>query len=255
MGCTAVLDFAAPPSADAHLSFYWTMDEGGAIDKVDSAAGLSWTLTAGTLADVGLFGNGTGFTPAAFGQHGLSIIPPASNPITIIQSTSTGLSVWFWIKVLVHGAGPIRFILDTDNGAHTNLLRSNLVLTAPATGVFGVDHVNDTDTAQLFPPNLAWAVGAWHMVAFTYNKTAQTLNAYIDGVLVATGADPFVYPDLTDADFSFKHVSANPEVMDVVIDEFGLSTKGALTQAQVTALYNGGAGVTWPNITPIVPYP
>ena len=101
----------------------------------------------------------------------------------------------------------------------------------------------------------AFVAGVWHMIALTYNKTAQTLNEYVDGVLAATAVDPFVYPDLTDADFSFQYISQTPEVLDVVIDEFGLSTKGALTTAQVTSLYNGGAGVTWPNITPIVPYP
>lgn len=253
MSCQKSLDFDVPPVTGAHLSFFWTMDEGGAANKLDSTVGLSWPLTAGTLAAVGLFSNGTGITPAVFGQHGLALL--GTPDITINQTTSTGISMWFWIKIVTYGPDFVPLKLDTSDVMHTNRLFLNIGFTDALNGFMELDHTNDTDDVFVDTPNLTWALGAWHMVAATYDKTAHTLNIYVDGALSATIVDAFVYPDLTNSDFTFKYTSAAVETAEYIIDEFGLSTKGALTAAQVTALYNGGAGVTWPNITPIVPFP
>ncbi len=252
MSCQKVLDFVAPPGADAHMSFYWTMDEGGAADKVDSTAALVWPLVPGTLAAPGLFSNGTDLDPLAFAQHGLRLL--ATPDITITQATSTGLSFWFWIKIVSYGT-LIRFILDTSDPMHSNLINCNLSWADALNGGFTLSHANDLPgSVQVVSPNLTWSLGAWHMIAWTYNKTAQTLNIYIDGALAATTADTRVYPDLTNSNFTFQEVNFGVG-LEVVIDEFGMSTKGPLTPAQVTSLYNGGAGVTWPAVQAIVPYP
>lgn len=257
MGCLQTLDFQTPPVTGAHLSYYWTMDEGGAVPKLDSTVGLAWPLRAGTLAAPGLFSNGTEFSPAAFGGHGLALL--GTPDITINQATSTGVSMWFWMKILAYGgaigAGVI-LNLDTSDVLHTNRIKLTLGFTDALNGLMELDHTNDTDDVFVDTPNLTWNVGAWHMVAITYDKTIPaSLNIYIDGALSATVLDPFTYPDLTNADFFFRNLIQAAGDMDIVVDEFGLSTKGALTPAQITSLYNSGTGKTWPNITPIVPYP
>lgn len=254
MGCQATLDFAAPPVTGAHLSFYWTMDEGGTADKVDSVAGLHWPLLFSAAAGAGLFGNGTDMpNPVIINQDpGLGTF--ANTNITIDQATSTGISVWFWIKKLSASLNGV-FNMDTSDVLHTNRFRVAFgpLDGTPASGVV-VEHTNDTDDVSASTADLSWIVGDWHMIAATYDKTSQTINVYIDGALAATAMDAFTYPDLTSTDMKLVNVDFGG-VTDGVVDELGLSTKGALSTAQVTSLYNSGVGVTWPNITPIVPFP
>lgn len=254
MSCTKSLDFAT--SGGAHLSFYWTMDEAGAADKVDSTAGLHWPLENGALAGVGLFSNGTNCDTPLFINldRGLGLFGTAS--IQIIQTVSKGISAWFWVKLVSYGTGiGGAFVLDTSDGAHTNRFRALLDFTNATTGSVEVGHTNDTDNVFADTPNLSWSLGTWHMVAITYDKVAHTINAYIDGALSATAPDAFTYPDLTNSNFEISNVNAPGAGTDFIVDELGLCLNGALTPAQVTSLWNGGAGVTWPNVTPIVPFP
>lgn len=254
MSCQKSLDFAGPPGA--HLSFYWTMDEGGAANKLDSTVMLPWPLVAGTLAAPGLFVNGTHFDGNIAG-HGLIMI--ASTSVVINQAVSKGISIWFWMNVAARGTpgrDPIFFTLDTDDIAHTNLFSLNVGITDPVFTAFELTHENDTDTALVDTPNVNWALNSWHMVAATYDKVAKTINVYLDGVLSATAADAFTYPDLTVSDMGFRRSQGGiAGTEDLVVDEFGLCLNGALTPAQVIALYNGGAGMTWPSVTTVVPFP
>lgn len=257
MACQKDLDFDVPPVSGAHLSFYWTMDEGGAANKLDSTVGLAWPLIHGALAGVGLFSNGTDCdNTVILNQHrGVGVF--GSPDITINQATSTGISMWFWIKVVAYGAigsGGV-FNFDTDDPFHTNRFRVSFQFQNATTGSAEVNHTNDTDDVFADTPNLSFALGTWHMIAITYNKTAQTINAYVDGVLSATTADAFTYPDLTTADLELSNTVGPGMGSDFIVDEVGISTKGALTAAQVTALWNAGAGMTWPAIQTIVPYP
>lgn len=238
------------------MSFYWTMDEGGGASRVDSTVGLAWPTKFGSLAAAGLFSNGIGLSrPLIINQNpGLEITTGA---ITINQATSTGISVWFWLKITDFGSAGSsgRYNMDTSDPMHTNRFRALWGFTDATTGSIEVGHTNDTDDVFADTPNLAWVLNSWHMVVITYNKTAQTLNIYIDGAISATAPDAFTYPDLTNTDMILDDTSFGSILETAVVDELGMCLGGVLTQAQITALYNGGAGVTWPNITPIVPYP
>lgn len=245
-----------PAVSGAHLSFYWTMDEAGVADKLDSTVLLPWPLESGAAAGVGLFSNGTHCDPTLLLNHhrGLGMFGNAN--ITINQATSTGITVWFWVKVLAFGpAGGAFYYMDTSDVLHTNLFK---ILWGSIDGVstaFELQHVNDTDTNFVDTPSLAWAIGGWHLVVGTYDKAAHTINVYIDGTLSISGPDPSVYPDLTNTDMELANITTPGGTQDFMVDECGISLKGAASAAQVTALWNGGAGVTWPNITPIFPYP
>lgn len=232
------------------------MDEAGAADKIDSAAGLHWPMEHGALAAAGCLNNGANCdSNIVLNQHrGVGIF--GTPAVTINQATSTGLSAWFWLKLVAYGAGASGwFLLDTDDVLHTNRFRLLFGFADALTGSMEVGHTNDTDDVFADTPNLAWALGTCHMVAITYDKTAHTLNVYVDGVISATVADPFVYPDLTNADLELANTTPPGTGSAFVVDECGLSTKGALTPAQVTALWNGGNVVPWPTVTTIVPYP
>lgn len=255
--CVKTLDFAAAPGG-AHLSFYWTMDEGGAAAKLDSTVGLPWALAFTTVAAPGLFSNGTHCAPGAFEGEGLSLLGSMLMPLN--GTTSTGISSWYWFKVNAFQTA-VTF-LQCYYSAYDSVgpQQSQLVYwwncSDPVTGGFHIDHRDDTLPIVFIngalPPV---ALGTWHMIAATIDTTAHTLNFYFDGVLLATVADTTPLHTCDTADIELRNAIQPFGNMDVVVDECGLSLKGALSGPQVAALYNSGAGVTWPNITPIVPYP
>lgn len=247
MACSKLLDFAAPTGA--HMSFYWTMDEGGVLDKVDSTAGLVWPMLAGTTAAPGLFSNGTLIDNKVRGL-GLTNSPS----IVVTQASSDGISFWYWVKIVAYGSVGVFCDLNTS-GAGNNELYTFIRSQDAVTTDIELFHWNNVDSADIFSPTLSWALGSWHMVAAAYDKVAKTLNLYVDGSLSATIADPFVYPDLLTSTWFLNSPNPVGTVPNMVFDELGLCLNGALTATQVTALWNGGAGMTWPSVKTPVPYP
>ena len=256
MSCQATLNFAI--SGGAHLSFYWTMNEGGTADRLDSTVGNAWPLIYSGAATPGLFSNGVSCTaPVVLNQNpGLNV---NSDPaITITQAVSKGLSVWFWIKYTSYGtAAGINgwYFLDTPDPLHTNRFRMLFGNSNASGASIEVGHTNDTQDFFADSPSVAVPLGVWQMYAMTYDKVSQTLNGYVNGVLACSTADPGTYPDLASGFMQLVNSDSTLSATNFIVDELGLCLNGPLTAAQVTALYNGGAGVTWPTVTSIVPYP
>jgi hypothetical protein len=226
------------------------MDEAGATNKVDSTVGLVWPLLAGTLGVPGLFSNGVEINDRV---RGLALT--SSPSIVIDQTASTGISFWFWIKVVSYGTIGMFCALDTF-GTSDNSLELFFQSIDGSTTTVDLSHQKDNfNFVDVTTPNLSWTLGSWHMIAGTYDKTAHTINIYVDGILSVTTPDILVYPDLTNSFWSLKTPNPIGTVPDFICDELGLCLNGALTPAQITALWNGGSGVTWPAVNTIVPYP
>lgn len=230
------------------------MDEAGGAPKLDSTSGLAWPLAHGASGTPGLFSNGTNIPPSVVLTFNPGLVIFGTPAITINQAVSKGISAWWWVKLNAYTASG-QFILDTDDVLHTNRFRLLWSFFDALNGSVEVNHTNDTDDVFVDTPNLAWSLGSWHMIAGTYDKVAHTLNVYVDGALSATIADAFIYPDLTNSDFILWTLGGPADTSDQTVDEFGLCLNGALSPAQITSLWNGGAGMTWPTITTVVPYP
>jgi len=268
MGCQKDLDFDVPPGVGAHLSYYWTMDEAADLNKIDSAAAHSWTATTGNLSPAGLFSNGIQLDCAFVGvapfYHGLTNFDDLG--LAFNSATSTGLSFWFWIKQVVapNVAPPstlVSFSLQChDPGYAPNNSNILISLTLGAANVpeptSQIIHNNFTDSTsvnQLF--TFAPVIGAWHMLTVTLDLVAHTFNIYQDGVLLASVADAIGFLTAPQGDMILKYSYGVAQPGVVIVDEFGLSLKGALSLAQIVALFNANVGKTWPDITAIVPYP
>jgi len=268
MACSKELDFALPPGTDAHLSYYWTMDEAGDLDKVDSTSAHVWDTATGTSSPPGLFVNGIEldcvpiFVAPFF--HGLQNF---ADPGFEFPAGSTGVSFWFWIKQTVDPDIPappapvalFDWFIECHDAPYTTEAQVDLSLGLTNTAALNcrLKHNdftlgNEADVDFTFHP----VTGAWHMIAGTLDLTNHTLNLYIDGVLTGSTVDAYNFY-VTPLGDSWLKMSFAPgaQSLKVVVDEFGLSLKGALSQSQITALYNGGAGVTWPGVGAIVPFP
>lgn len=262
MGCSKSLDFAT--TEGAHLSLYWTMDEVGDVSRVDSTAGKLWTVNAGTTSAPGLFSNATqldclgGFvTPHA---HGLYYNDDPDLPVDV---SSKGISLWFWIQLkttgVVTSTTHFDFEFYTPDYSTDYLIRMYVGL-APGLSGWSTEHLNyNTPDFSYMSGNYNVAVGAWNMFAVTVDFVNEELKTYINGVLQDTQPDTVGISASTslswlwwNADFAAPGIG---DPFEAAIDESGFCLDGVLTQSQINALYNGGVGVTWPNITPIVPYP
>jgi len=268
MGCQKDLDFDVPPGVGAHLSYYWTMDEAADLNKIDSAAAHSWTATTGNLSPAGLFSNGIQldctFVAGFPFYHGLTNFDDLG--LAFDSTTATGLSFWFWIKQVVapNVAPPATFVemslqchdpgyAPNDCSILVSLTLGSANVPEPTSQIIHNNYTDSTSVNQLF--TFAPVIGAWHMLAVTLDLVAHTFNIYQDGVLLASVADAIGFLTAPQGDLILKYSYGVVQPGIVVVDELGLSLKGALSAAQVTSLYNAGAGVTWPNITPVVPFP
>lgn len=243
------------------MSFYWTMDEGGTATKLDSTVGLPWLLRWTTAAGTGLFSNGTHCDPSFSQGHGLDT--QAKPELALNASISTGLSYWFWFKLLAYGALTadglvfLDYYSYVDPDLNDNLSELYTFFNPQATPtLMEVDHKDAIiDTFFINPTLPGVPLDTWHMMASTIDTVHQSLNFYYDGVLLATGTDTIPLHTGTVAQMQLQNIQAINGNTDLIVDECGICLTGALTQAQITALYNGGAGVTWPDVTSIVPYP
>lgn len=199
--------------------------------------------------------------------HGLSIVDDPG--LAIDSTTSKGISFWFWAKEVVAGTNPFPFTVDTIEFYFEFYTvgfvldyKLSLILDLKAgvgNAAWNLEHqdFNGPDDFQS-TGSFTNTLGAWHMYCGTLDVVNHQLKFYIDAVLMDTVVDTLPLSTTT-LGWAYLQAFFGPggigDAFQAVVDEFGLSLKGALTQSQITALYNGGAGVTWPNITPIVPFP
>jgi hypothetical protein len=87
--------------------------------------------------------------------------------------------------------------------------------------------------------------GGWHFFHFFFDPGSLDFGFSIDnGSKHYSGMGPFTWVATPSGYIELFQVGSSSE--DVYIDELGFKFDKILTDAQVTYLYNGGAGRTWP---------
>jgi hypothetical protein len=262
MPCRKTLNLAQ--GGMAHLSYYWTMDETGTADKVDSTQGVVWHRVAGTAAAVpGLFSNGLRLNPvvAAPGHGLINVADP-----NITAAPVAGVSMWFWFKLLAYGTeGPLLdprahlyfYGFDNDPSSYgefdivmefDGISQNSVILTGGSSD----PHPNDQIAAS-FP--LMPALGDWHLIVGTLDLINHELKLYLDDTLAATGPSTHPFYPSTAMTLWLANFNFNGGNMDWVCDELGICTNGVVSAGQVNGIWNANVGRTWPDITTIVPYP
>lgn len=84
--------------------------------------------------------------------------------------------------------------------------------------------------------------GDWHNVVVTRQDSGTNYTVYVDGALVNTTVIT-VLRSTQAGNFTIVGDQRNNRPFNGLLDEFGIWNR-TLTQAEVTALYNGGAGIT-----------
>jgi hypothetical protein len=247
-----------------HFSAYWTFDEANILaDKIDLYHGLPLYVDSGfanvpVLDPSGRFGSAVRFnTPAIDGRSAgyLTTAQPPSYPeIPQLKYTAgSGFTFWCWVKMntvtvpTIGGSVPIVVcVLNLLNASNVNVLNLQVGLTNCI-----YPYVNSTTLAPITN-----TIGLWQLMVVKYNPSGTPSLSFKANngswTVISSGGSPV--PDATQGDFTcFAGVGdSGLDPFSLSVDEMGLVFT-VLTDAQLAAIWNGGAGVTWPAIQTIVP--
>lgn len=157
---------------------------------------------------------------------------------------STGLTMWFWINIASPSTNT-SFAGAFFGGSGAAF--SVGINTIP--GIFGTQLQFSTNhgSKSVGAPIVA---GKWHFIAVTYDVASNILTGWFDGAALATaGGGATTFPNAT----YILDLNCSGNNAGNAADEIGVNWKSAATPAQIAALYNGGAGVTWPTPQSIFP--
>ena len=165
-------------------------------------------------------------------------------------------SVAFWQKKL-DIADSSAFTLDsasTGRGFHAHVPWSNQNVYFDTTGCCAADTQRITAGIDTFPgydpADSTFWTSKWHFFVFT--KKADQKNIWIDGQLFLNGSN--TNPLLTDhTAFYMGSGAGGAEVSHAIIDDFAVFGK-ELSEANVTALFNGTAPTALPAATGLIAY-
>lgn len=225
---------------------YWTLDEAGTLtNRVDKVHGvIMFQVAPGVITGApALFSNGLAFIEAGFNSDMDSGFVPG-----LALQSSNGFSLWGWFKVLdwpVFGSYGIEKEMEYRNSIGPFLNVEMVWDTATQTVTFRFQD-NTINTYNLTP--FAPAIGTWYFFHLFFDPITTKVGYSINNGANVLGSAGAVYAANLDGAISFfqQWALANTPTNALLVDEFGMKLSRILTPAEVTFLYNGGAGRTWP---------
>ncbi|WP_188505156.1 Ig-like domain-containing protein [Parapedobacter pyrenivorans] len=230
-------------------------------NRFDATLGMKATAEIGFVEDP-IRGKVVEFNPGSY-----AVLPKHD----LLRPTATqNFSINLWVKLQGIGSDPVIFsnsdwdsgsnpglVLCTDGGATYN--------GTPETGRGWIVKVAGSDAnartridwraGQTNPPAPALSDNRWHMVTMVINQTEKQLQVYIDGTAYAQDGNPSsddlstlvgpLWDEVNDYPFTlweggtgdYNAGSDTRKVLTGLMDELHIYKK-ALTEAEVTALYN-----------------
>lgn len=227
-----------------NLVSYWKLDEssGNAADSVGSNTG---TLTGSVSYSAGKINNGADFAGGYLDM---------GSPADLKFTGATAFSFSFWVKSNTNQNAYFFGMVDSvSNGAGTGFNWSSALSTAKVRFNF----LNTGSTGAVLDSISQIKDGNWHHVVVTYDGSTNGtgVKLYIDGSHEATGTGT---GNLTG---TFHNASdtwvlgareAGNQPMTGSIDEGGVWSR-ELSAAEVTSLYNAGAGLAYPFSVAAIP--
>ena len=234
-----------------HLSFYWNLSETGNADKVDSVSGLHLPAFTFTTGVVGLFGSGVRLN-TAINEAGLSL--SGSSSLAYNSGLTSGYSFWFWWRLASGATGTPETLAQLQFTDSSGFQENSLSLEVfPSAHTIKVTHFGDSPGTHFsVNPSFSFTTGGWHLLTAVWDKPNHKLKAYIDGTFVSGIADTTSSLSTNSGAFSVYNI-AGVDTYLCDIDEMGICLRTALNDSQVSGLWNGGTGKTYPTITGVVP--
>jgi len=223
-----------------NLVSYWALDESsdgsGPVTRVDSHSTNDLTDNNTTASATGIISNGADFE---FANSELLTITDAAQTGLDFGTGAFSYSLWLKRETL----GTTQRILAKDDPSfgygYTIIFLSSNVLRASANSSGGEQQPSTTGTIV--------DTTTFHHVVFTRGAT-NGVRIYIDGSADVTVASSD-FDVSTDDPFALGgRAGGDPSYFDGILDEVGIWNR-ELTEAEVTSLYNSGAGLAYPFTT------
>ncbi len=223
-----------------NLVAYYKFDESSG--NASDSSGNSNTLT----------NNNTVGYSAALINNGADFARLNSRNFSIIASSQTGLAVT---------GNAISMNIWHRGNANLNNVIGRLFWRLGGTGNYGYQL---STTGNVYSPNNAYLVslvgigggtdfafgtatmatdGTRRMITATYNGT--NIKCYINGSLVSTSGTLSNYLTNANAQTFYVGASSGGDFIDGQLDESAIWSR-AITDTEITSLYNGGLGLTYP---------
>lgn len=228
-------------------SFYWTLDEAGtAANRVDKVAALPLFPSGAGNVITGapaLFNNGLAFIEAAT----FSSYDSGTDPQLKIQGAA-GYSFWGWFKVLDWPVFP-SYSVEKQFRFHNTLgpsIDNTMVWDSFNKHVeftFNDNAFNTYNLADFVP-----VTGTWYFFHMFFDPVSTKVGYSINNGANVLGPAGAAYVANTNGIITLSQTWALPDTATnaLLLDEFGVNLSRILTPAEVTFLYNAGAGRTWP---------
>ena len=229
-----------------NLVSYWKLDESSG-NAADSVGSNTLTNNSSIAYGTGIINNGADIENSLGEGQFFSIADGSQSGLDITGD----ISFSFWIKFetlpLASLATPIAKWASTGD-------QRQYFLTIVDIGVadyrIQCDYRSDGATTRTVfrSDTLAWSTGVWYHIVAAADVSAQNWEIYRNDTNTNATADTTGATSIFNGtgDFALgRQGSDNTGYMDAVLDEVGIWSR-ELTSAEVTELYNGGAGLQYP---------
>jgi RHS repeat-associated protein len=238
----------------ANPNAYWKLDETSGAAADSATANNTLTNNNSLTYVAGKINNGANFVAAS------------STYLSITNATQVGLdptstfSCAGWVKfTTLPGAGENILCAKYSNNTDGSY---SVELGAEPNGIYVLytDNGNTSQNAHLLefdsPANLFSATSTWYHVAVAVDAGNKVVTAWINGAtttMTARGGESASSINQGAAKFSIGGMDSETNgitrKLDGMLDEVGFWKGYLLTQSDVTTLYNGGAGISYPFAT------
>lgn len=209
---------------------YWKCDE--------SSGNLADSAGSNTLTNV----NTTGFTTGII-NNGINLVAASSRYFEKTSSGAAGLSgmtdltISFWFKPAANVTSEQEFVTVYSSGAGQRSYRFYA-----DNGTLNFQNSADGTNSSPSLVSQTLSSGTWYYIALT--KSGTTATYYVNASSLGTGVAAASQFSSTDPFRVGTRVAAG-DFANGVLDEIGIWSR-ALSGAEITSLYNGGAGLQYP---------
>jgi len=219
--------------------------------KFDESSGNAADATAGGLT---LTNNNTATYAAEKINNGVVLASASSQSMSRASTASlhptTSMSLSFWVKfTTTPGSGAnMRMASGYRNSGNNN---GFLFYLQNAAGTLKLQTVYYDDLGSAgtgFSVNWTPTTGTLYYLTLTQVFATKAVHIYINGVdqTLAAGGSGSTAMGSTNSPFNIGTIDGGGEYVNGAIDEFGFWGNYALTQAEVTSLYNSNSGLAYP---------
>lgn len=219
-----------------NLVDYWTLDEVGNSNRVDSISPTDGNLQ---LTSNGSMSNVAGIIDQAASSGGVGTLGRANNRWSITAGDSFTISIW--VRILAF-AGGFRGICTYYNGVNISYFlwhnnTGDITYTTQPAG--GGPQTNNLVVA-------APAAGTWYHIVFGYDNATQRSFWQVNAGARSFSNTVGIYAGVGGTLYLFAYTGGGTGPANGYLDEFGWWRR-VLTTDEVTTLYNGGSGFGYPN--------